>query len=102
MTLDEFRRTLGGAEPPPSADGALQAIWWAGKDHWDRAHECAQANEGEQASDLVHAHLHRREGDLGNAAYWYRRAGEPVSTAPLDAEWTSIAIGLLSRGQTPI
>jgi hypothetical protein len=43
----------------------------------------------------VHAYLHRKEGDEGNAAYWYNRAGEPVCREPLDAKWQSIAISLL-------
>ena len=101
MTFDEFRRTLDGSQPPPDLDGAMEAVWWAGKGSWDRAHERAQANEGEAASDLVHAHLHRREGDLGNAAYWYRRAGEPVATSSLDAEWEAIARRLLAGRQSP-
>jgi len=43
----------------------------------------------------VHAHLHRKEGDQGNAAYWYSRAGKPVCREPLDEEWVSIAKALL-------
>jgi hypothetical protein len=45
----------------------------------------------------VHAHLHRQEGDLANAGYWYRRAGRPVSQQSLDAEWTALAAELLTR-----
>jgi hypothetical protein len=39
----------------------------------------------------VHAHLHRIEGDLANAGYWYRQAGRPKCTAPLAEEWEEIA-----------
>ena len=42
----------------------------------------------------MHAYLHRKEGDQGNAAYWYNRAGKPVCREPLDAEWLGIAEGL--------
>jgi hypothetical protein len=43
----------------------------------------------------VHAYLHRKEGDAGNAAYWYRRARRPVCREPLEAEWEAIARALL-------
>lgn len=44
----------------------------------------------------MHAHLHRIEGDEANAGYWYRRAGKPHCTAPLDEEWAQIAETLLA------
>jgi hypothetical protein len=97
QTLDGFRRTLGEAAPAADADLALQAIWWAGKGEWDRAHECAQADEGNPDCDLVHAHLHRVEGDQGNAAYWYRRAGRPIARVSLEEEWDEIAAYLVAR-----
>jgi hypothetical protein len=45
----------------------------------------------------VHAYLHRKEGDSGNAAYWYRRAKQPVCRDPLEKEWEAIAVALLAR-----
>jgi hypothetical protein len=98
QSLDGFRRSFGEAAPPAGADLALQAIWWAGKGEWDRAHECAQADEGNPDCDLVHAHLHRVEGDAANAGYWYRRARRPIATVPLEAEWDEIARYLIARG----
>ena len=95
--VETFRATLANPEPPPQLDLALEALWWAAKDDWTRAHECAQQREGDPACDLVHAHLHRVEGDPTNAAYWYRRAGRPAATAPLQDEWTAIATELLVR-----
>ncbi|MBV8914988.1 MAG: hypothetical protein JOZ05_18355, partial [Acetobacteraceae bacterium] len=71
-------------------------LWWAARGDWDRAHACAQEDEGGPA-DWVHAYLHRVEGDLGNARYWYAQAGKPEATGPLDAEWTAIAGALLAR-----
>ncbi|WP_179380070.1 hypothetical protein [Jannaschia marina] len=41
---------------------------------WDAAHDLAQSGRGVLCAWL-HAHLHRVEGDAGNAAYWYARAG---------------------------
>jgi hypothetical protein len=97
MTLEDFRRTLSDASPPPSADLPLQALWWSGKGEWDRAHRCAQQREGERDCDLVHAHLHRVEGDLSNASHWYQRAGEPVAKTPTDEEWAALVTRFLSR-----
>ena len=97
LTLEEFRRSLSGATPPKDADLALQALWWSGKGEWNRAHECVQQREGEPACDLVHAHLHRVEGDLSNAGYWYRRAGEAMTTDTLDEEWARLVTRFLSR-----
>ena len=79
------------AEPPVSPP--LAALWWAARNEWDRAHEAAQADDGTDAA-WVHAYLHRVEGDLENARYWYGRAGKPVDTGPLDAEWDTIATAL--------
>ena len=94
--LDGFQASLAAANPPDALPLALQALWWAGKPAWGRAHDCAQADEGNPACDWVHAHLHRVEGDMENAEYWYGRAGRPVSTELLDVEWQAIAATLLA------
>lgn len=94
MTLDEFRRSLSEPAPPTGLSRALGGLWWDAKGDWKRAHESAQQDEGPDGS-LVHAYLHRKEGDQSNAAYWYSRAGKPVSREPLDAEWLGIATDLL-------
>lgn len=93
-TLDAFRSSpIAPADKGP----AIEALWWLMKGDWAKAHECVQAHEGEADCDSVHAHLHRQEGDLSNAGYWYRRAGRPVSTQSLDAEWTQLATEFLGR-----
>ena len=96
MTLEEFRASLTTPEPPPALDWALQALWWEAQGHWDRAHECAQLNDADPRAAWVHAYLHRKEGDLANAGYWYRRAGRPVARDELEAEWLAIATTLLN------
>ena len=56
---------------------------------WDGAHRIVQDIDSPEAA-WIHAHLHREEGDLGNAAYWYRRAGKPVCRSPLAEERQAI------------
>ena len=100
MDLETFRASLSEAESPSGLGLALQALWADGRGDWDGAHELAQRDEGGD-SDWVHAYLHRKEGDLGNAAYWYRRARKPVAYGPLAAEWAAIAAELLTTGRSP-
>jgi len=74
---------------------ALRALWHDARGEWDAAHDTAQSIEDESGA-WVHAYLHRKEGDASNAAYWYRRARQPVATDPLDVEWDRIALALLA------
>ena len=94
MDLQAFRQSLAGGAPPAGLGLAAQALWWDAKGDWNRAHECAQAQE-DAAGAWVHAYLHRREGDLDNAGYWYRRAGRPPATGPLEQEREAILRSLL-------
>ena len=95
MTLSEFRRSLTKTKPPADLAPALAALWWAGKDQWDKAHSIVM-DEGGKACAWVHAYLHRVEGDLANAGYWYGQAQRPVPTKPLAVEWDAIAETLLA------
>ena len=99
-TFEEFEASLSQATPPQTLDLALQAIWWVGKGDWERAHQCVQQAEGTPRCDHVHAFLHRQEGDLDNARYWYRRAGQPVATGVLTDEWHAIAAALIAAPAT--
>ncbi len=94
MNLDRFKASLDGDAPPEGLTPALQALWHDGHGAWDEAHRLAQA-QNDQTGAWVHAYLHRVEGDAGNAAYWYRRAGKAVPTLPLEEEWASIVQALL-------
>jgi hypothetical protein len=94
MDLVALRASLSAAEPPADLTPALRALWRDARGDWDGAHEAAQADEG-GAGDWVHAYLHRKEGDAGNAAYWYRRARKPICRSSLDEEWAEIAEALL-------
>jgi len=94
MTIDEFTASLVEAAPPAELSPPLRALWEDAKGHWDAAHAIAQDVE-DASGAWVHAYLHRKEGDLGNAAYWYRRAGRPAAADALDAEWRRIVAALL-------
>jgi hypothetical protein len=96
VTPHAFRESLTGTAPPEGLAPALQALWHAARDEWDRAHAVVQAHEGQAPCDWVHAHLHRVEGDLGNAGYWYRQARRPVAAGDLDVEREAIVAALLA------
>jgi hypothetical protein len=89
-----FKASMARDQPPNGLSLSLQALWWEAKGDWDKAHECAQAAKG-KSGDWVHAYLHRKEGDQANAAYWYGRAGQAVSTSALAQEWEAMARALL-------
>ena len=92
--MAEFRASLSGAVPAPDLDAPLAALWWAAKGGWNEAHRIVQ-DETTAAAAWVHAYLHRVEGDLGNAGYWYRRAAKAAATGPVETEWEAIAATLL-------
>ena len=92
--MAEFKASLAGAIPAPDLPAPLAALWWAAKGNWEKAHKFAQDVETIDAA-WVHAYLHRVEGDLGNAAYWYRQAGQPVAKDALEAEWERVASAML-------
>jgi len=95
MTFDEFKASLGGTKTPPAGlGGALEALWHDARGDWHAAHQRVQSESGEDAA-WVHAYLHRKEGDLSNAHYWYRRAGKTPSRASLEEEWQAIAEALV-------
>jgi hypothetical protein len=94
MDLATFRASTKSDAPPAGLGPPLLGLWWMAKGDWEKAHAAVDSEAGAVAA-WVHAHLHRVEGDLGNAGYWYRQAGKPASTAPLDEEWTQIAMALV-------
>ena len=73
MTPLGFKRSLSKSEPPSDLSPALAGLWWAAKDSWQKAHKLVMDEESAECA-WVHAYLHRVEGDLDNARYWYRQA----------------------------
>jgi len=95
MTVSELRQSAAtDGAPPAGLSPELQALWLAKKERWDEAHNIAQEIHTQDGS-WIHALLHLIEGDTGNAAYWYARAGRtPRSVQEIDSEWHRIAAHL--------
>jgi hypothetical protein len=93
VSMVDLRASLSDAAPASTLDPPLAALWWAAKGDWDQAHKIVQ-DESDRNSAWVHAYLHRVEGDLGNAGYWYRQAGQPAARDTLEAEWERIVAAL--------
>ena len=93
MTFEEFSTSLSGDQPPPLSV-YLKALWFDGKNDWDKAHETIQDVEDKTAA-WIHAYLHRIEGDVFNAKYWYNRAGKRMPGYGFRQEWEEIVKELL-------
>ncbi len=77
MNIEEFTDSISREEKPPEVYCCLQALWWVKKNEWEKAHNLVQEVNSKDGN-WVHAYLHRLEGDIENAGYWYRLAGRPV------------------------
>jgi hypothetical protein len=86
MTLAEYLTSIETDQPPPELSETLASLWWDKKGDWDSAHSIAQKIPTVQGS-AVHAYLHREEGVLWNADYWYSRAGRKRPNILLEEEW---------------
>ena len=94
MTVEEFRQQ--NCQQIKNYPLALQALWYDYQDDWHRSHKTIDF-ASDRDSAWVHAYLHRKEGDLSNARYWYRRSGKPESKLSLSQERQQIALALLSQ-----
>lgn len=94
MTIDEFEQKLSEEQPKENWSRPLQAMWFDKKGFWDKAHRLIQDDEDGEGA-WVHAYLHRKEGDIWNADYWYRRAGKKRPDVSLDDEWKTLTEELL-------
>lgn len=96
MTFEEFLKSVEGRTAPSGIPDLALALWHEATGDWDRAHRIAQEVETPDGA-RVHAYLHRKEGDLENARYWYRRAGRPECSDTPAAEWADLARSLLGE-----
>ncbi len=96
MNEKEFHKSFKHDRPPDGLSPALKALWHSWKGDWDRAHRTAQ-DDGTPDGSWVHALLHREEGDIGNARYWYGRAGKPIPSTSIENERNEIIRALLDE-----
>jgi hypothetical protein len=86
MNFEEFLKSIHNDSPSTLLSETLTSLWWDKKGSWDTAHTIAQ-NIPTKEGSVVHAYLHREEGVLWNADYWYSRAGRKRPDIPLVQEW---------------
>jgi hypothetical protein len=89
LTPGQFKASLSLEDPPVGLLSSEKALWFAGKGDWEKAHNIVQ-EMNDRSSSLIHAFLHRKEGDLSNARYWYNRAGSRMPEVSLDEEWEGL------------
>ena len=89
MNINNLIESTQRKEPPNQLSEIHLALWYALKGDWDMAHNITQDIQSETAS-WIHAYLHRKEGDIGNAHYWYRRANKKPYSGSLKAELDEI------------
>ena len=95
MTYDEFILSIENDEQPNNMPVQLQALWYDAKGNWNKAHSLIDSLD-DGTSCWVHAYLHRKEGDISNADYWYRKAQRQRPAYSLDEEWKNITMELLT------
>jgi hypothetical protein len=94
MDYEQFTASLADADPPPGISEELLSLWYDGRNDWERSHIIAQDIQGNTGS-LIHAYLHRKEGDIDNARYWYHRAGKNQPAISHGEEWKLLVRSLL-------
>ena len=94
MEFSEFEASLTHSSPPAGLSPLAKALWLDRKGEFDAAHSIAQEISSEDGA-RIHAYLHRKEGDLGNAGYWYRRARDTMPSESLEHEWEALVRRLL-------
>lgn len=89
ISFEKFRQSLNGHNPPEEIQDHLLALWYDAKGDWEKAHGIIQDIDDKHAA-WIHAYLHRKEGDNGNADYWYRIAGSKRPRTSLQGEWVEL------------
>ena len=89
MDYTQFTSSLSDDQPPAGLSPFLLALWHDGKGDWESSHNVAQDIHDRNGS-VIHAYLHRKEGDLSNARYWYSMAGRKMPEGTLQQEWEGL------------
>ena len=88
-SIAEFKFSLKNNAPDSELSIQLKALWYDAKGNWNSAHNQVD-HLNDIASARIHAYLHRKEGDIWNADYWYAKAGETRPPISLDEEWEEL------------
>jgi hypothetical protein len=89
MQFEEFTKSIAGSDPPVNLNQYALALWYDAKGDWEKAHFIVQDMQ-DKTGARIHAYLHRKEGDAGNAGYWYSRAAMRMPAYTLTREWEEI------------
>jgi hypothetical protein len=95
-TLTEFKASLNSEQPDNNLSVQLKSLWYDGKGDWHQAHAQVDS-QTDRASASVHAYLHRKEGDIWNADYWYNRAKQVRPKVTLEEEWEALVLHFLNQ-----
>jgi hypothetical protein len=95
MNFESFKKSIADADAPNELSIYLLSMWHDAKGNWEKAHDIIQ-DEEDKTGSWVHAYLHRKEGDIWNADYWYRKAGRERPTVSLEEEWKNISMELIN------
>jgi hypothetical protein len=96
MNFEEYLKCIADQSPPSQLSETLTSLWWDKKGNWDTAHTIAQDIPTTEGS-AIHAYLHREEGVLWNADYWYTRAGRKRPSISLEEEWKLLVQEMLGQ-----
>ena len=96
MNFEEYLNCIANQSPPSQLSETLTSLWWDKKGNWDTAHTIAQDIPTKEGS-AIHAYLHRKEGVLWNADYWYARAGRKRPSISLEDEWKLLVAEMLGE-----
>ena len=94
MNLRQLKESIDENKIPDDLSVYLKALWYDAKGNWDEAHQIIQDVPDKNAS-WIHAYLHRKEGDITNADYWYNQAGRKRPNISLNEEWEEIVKAML-------
>lgn len=96
MDLVSFVASLNTDTPPEDISVYLLALWYDAKGDWEKSHTTIQHVDTKNA-EWIHAYLHRKEGDIFNADYWYRRAGKKRPSVTLKQEWNELVTAMMEQ-----
>jgi hypothetical protein len=88
---------MGPDAPSPTNALLLEAVDRALEGNWQAAHRIVQDHEADPLAAWIHAVVHRMEGDVANARYWYGRCRRELrENVSMEAELREIRAALLA------